>query len=163
MNLRKTSPFLVYLSACSTGQIGDEKFFDESIHLINAYQLTGFRHIIGTLWEVNDESCMDMTRITYEVMRDKGMSDESVYRRLHEAIRNLRTCWLNNSLKKRHARRRTEKDNKTSLDYNRGTRNVSNEERDARLPKKVFAVDSDDENENSRGIMHWVPYVHFGV
>lgn len=78
MNLRKWSPFLAYLSACSTGQIEDERFFDESIHLISAYQLVGFRYVIGTLWEVNDGSCVDITRITYEVMRDGGMTDEPV-------------------------------------------------------------------------------------
>ncbi|TGO15144.1 hypothetical protein BPAE_0591g00040 [Botrytis paeoniae] len=163
MNLRKSSPFLAYLSACGTGRIQDKRFLDESIHLISAYQLAGFRHVIGTLWEVNDESCVAMTRVTYEVMRDKGMSDESVCRGLHEAIRELRNCWLDKSLKKRHARRRVEKDDKISLGYNRETRNISNKERDARLPRKVFVIDSDDEDEISRGILHWVPYVHFGV
>ena len=58
MNLRKHNPFLAYLSACGTGEMRDESLVDESIHLISACQLAGFRHVIGTLWEVNDESCV---------------------------------------------------------------------------------------------------------
>jgi len=42
MNLRENSPFLAYLSACGTGQIRDEMFTEESIHLISACQLAGF-------------------------------------------------------------------------------------------------------------------------
>ena len=53
MNLREGSPFLAYLSACGTGQIKDNKSVDESINLISACQLAGFRHVIGTLWEVS--------------------------------------------------------------------------------------------------------------
>ncbi|KAF7174243.1 hypothetical protein CNMCM6106_008368 [Aspergillus hiratsukae] len=64
INLRKHSPFLAYLSACGTGQIRDARFLDESIHLISAFQLAGFRHVIGTLWEVNDKLCVDMAKIT---------------------------------------------------------------------------------------------------
>lgn len=78
MNLGESSPFLAYLSACGTGQIKNERFFDEGIHLISACQLAGFRHVIGTLWEVNDEVCVDMARITYEIVRDGGMTDKSV-------------------------------------------------------------------------------------
>lgn len=90
MNLYKRSPVLAYLSACGTGRINDERFVDESIHLISACQLAGFCHVIGTLWEVNDECCEDMARITYEVIRDEGMTDESVCWGLHRATRELR-------------------------------------------------------------------------
>src|SRR5436190_13346840 len=54
MNLRERSLFLAYLSACGTGRIKDKRFMDESIHLISC-QLAGFRHVIGTLREVNGE------------------------------------------------------------------------------------------------------------
>lgn len=39
LNVRERSPFLAYLSACETGRINNEKFVDESIHLISACQL----------------------------------------------------------------------------------------------------------------------------
>ena len=49
MNLRQHSPFLAYLSACGTGEMKENRLVDESIHLISAYQLAGFSHVIGTL------------------------------------------------------------------------------------------------------------------
>ncbi|RFU24738.1 hypothetical protein B7463_g11602, partial [Scytalidium lignicola] len=54
LNLSEKNCFLVYLSACETGQVTQAKFRDESIHLVSAYQLAGFRHVIGTLWSVED-------------------------------------------------------------------------------------------------------------
>jgi CHAT domain-containing protein len=75
MNLRQNSPFLAHLSACGTGQITDESFSDESIDLIAACQLAGFRHGIGTLWEANDKICVDIAKITYQSI---GQSIEMV-------------------------------------------------------------------------------------
>ncbi|KAI0454892.1 CHAT domain-containing protein [Xylaria acuta] len=76
MNLRKHSPFLAYLSACGTGRVRDDDFLDESIHLITAFQLAEFRHVVvGTLWEVNDKLCTEMAGLTYEEIRDGGMTD----------------------------------------------------------------------------------------
>jgi CHAT domain-containing protein len=80
---QREPPFLAYLSACGTGRTQNNRFVDESIHLISACQLAGFRHVIGTLWEVNDQSCVDVARITYEGMKDGKMSDESVCLGLH--------------------------------------------------------------------------------
>ncbi|CAG2007582.1 unnamed protein product [Fusarium graminearum] len=54
INLQRQSPFLAYLSACGTGEIQNEDLTDEGIHLITAFQLLGFRHVIGTLWAVMD-------------------------------------------------------------------------------------------------------------
>ncbi|RYP71324.1 hypothetical protein DL771_004901 [Monosporascus sp. 5C6A] len=94
INLHKQSPFLAYLSACGTGQIKTDQLMDESIHLISGCQLAGFRHVIGTLWEVNDTICVDMARGIYEGMRDGNMSDESVCLGLHNASRSLRDRWV---------------------------------------------------------------------
>ncbi|KAJ4178417.1 hypothetical protein NW767_014874 [Fusarium falciforme] len=77
-NLTSNPPFLAYLSACGTGQILDERSVDESIHLANACQLAGFRHVVGTLWGVDDGLCVDMARMTYEFLRDQGMGDENI-------------------------------------------------------------------------------------
>jgi CHAT domain-containing protein len=97
INLRETSPFLAYLSACGTGRIDDEQFMDESIHLNSAFQLAGFRHVIGSLWNVIDDTCIHMAKITYEGIRDGGMTDESVCRGLHHATRSLRDSWQQSS------------------------------------------------------------------
>ena len=49
MNLRDENPFLVYLSACETGQVKNAELIDEDLHLINACQLVDFQNVIGTL------------------------------------------------------------------------------------------------------------------
>jgi CHAT domain-containing protein len=46
--LHDNPPCLAYLSVCRTGRIDNERFSDESIHLISACQLAGFRHVVGT-------------------------------------------------------------------------------------------------------------------
>ncbi|ENH67510.1 hypothetical protein FOC1_g10010790 [Fusarium oxysporum f. sp. cubense race 1] len=52
LNLKDQPPFLAYLSACGTGRIQQEQFMDESVHLISAFQLAGFQHVIGRLWSM---------------------------------------------------------------------------------------------------------------
>lgn len=89
-NLQQHSPFLAYLSACGTGQIEDERSVDESIHLIAACQMAGFRHVIGTLWEVADESCKEVAERTYRIIANAEMTEDSVSIGLHHAVRYLR-------------------------------------------------------------------------
>jgi CHAT domain-containing protein len=139
LNLHEESPFLAYLSACSTGRVQDEQFIDESIHLISACQLAGFRHIIGTLWRVQDEHCVDVARITYETIKEEGMTDDSVCRGLHRATRVMRDIWLD------------------SMDEDGGSvpRTVQQGERGAR---DIISCEED-----SVAPAYWVPYVHFGV
>jgi CHAT domain-containing protein len=159
MNLRERPPFLAYLSACGTGRIKDERFVNESIHLISAYQLVGFRHVIGTLWEVNDALCVDMARIAYEGMRDGGMTDESVCLGLHKATRSLRDRWLNVLAKARRGGRLVRNiDIPVTEDETSGR---STDQMDDRLSRDVVLCGDDDDE--GREPLHWVPYVHFGV
>jgi hypothetical protein len=160
MNIRKNSPFLAYLSACGTGQIMDKKFFDESIHLISAFQLVGFRHVVGTLWEVNVDLCVDMARITYEGIKDGDMDDNSVCRGLHNATRELRDRWLDLLEKAKLGNRLVRKaKGKTKA---RSTSNGGE-----RLPRDADLSDEDEDEckgTESLGVpSHWVPYVHYGV
>ncbi|KAI1504695.1 CHAT domain-containing protein [Biscogniauxia marginata] len=86
----ESPPFLSYLSACSTGSNKVDNLADEGIHLVSAFQLAGFRHVVGTLWEVSDMHCVDVAKVLYETLRDEGMTDVAVCRGLHRAIRTLR-------------------------------------------------------------------------
>ena len=104
-NMRKHTSFLAYLSACGTGQVRHERFIDQNLHLINGYQMAGFRHVVGTLWEVNDEFSMDMARITHEGIQRGDSVDKSVCRGLHKATREMRDRWLSRSACGREARR----------------------------------------------------------
>lgn len=88
--LQDNPPFLAYLSACSTGANRSAKLADEGIHLISAFQLAGFQHVVGTLWEVSDKHCVDVARILYKTLQEEGMTDKAVSLGLHRAIRALR-------------------------------------------------------------------------
>ncbi|RMJ08168.1 hypothetical protein CDV36_012227 [Fusarium kuroshium] len=158
INLHKSSPFLAYLSACGTGQILDETFIDESIHLISACQLAGFRHVIGTLWDVEDGFCVKVAKITYKEIGDGKMSDESVSRGLHKASRKLRDDTLGDLREFRKAGRQSRSDR--TLDG--GVTNMRDDGRGG-LSRKPKFVDSDDEDDLETGLLDWVPYVHFGV
>ncbi|KAL8299200.1 hypothetical protein RB593_009192 [Gaeumannomyces tritici] len=132
-NLTSKPPFLAYLSACGTGQILDESSVDESIHLASACQLAGFRHVVGTLWSVDDGLCVDMARMVYEYLRDEGMGDETVSRGLHRAMRMLRDQWVDE-------------------EELRGER--------LRLSEAARGAEVSHGSETKRPL--WVPYVHFG-
>jgi tetratricopeptide (TPR) repeat protein len=99
--LQENAPFLAYLSACSTGVNEADRLVDEGIHLVGALQLAGFRHVVGTLWEVSDEHCVDVARILYETIRKEGMTDSAVCHGLHRAVKVLR----NEQIEKRERNR----------------------------------------------------------
>ena len=88
--LQESPAFLAYLSACSTGSNQGEGLSDEAIHLVSAFQLAGFRHVVGTLWEVSDPHCVDVATVLYQTLCDEGMTDEAVSHGLHRAVRKLR-------------------------------------------------------------------------
>ncbi|KAL2669750.1 hypothetical protein Neosp_015195 [[Neocosmospora] mangrovei] len=150
LNLSKQPPFLAYLSACGTGRLNDDRFADESIHLIGACQVAGFRHVIGTLWEVNDEACVSTAKAIYEGIRDGGMTDESVSQGLHRATRQLRDRWRQPLLKE---------DQGCVREALRGIERGVEASRESRLPRNFLLCEEDKEVE----ALHWVPYVHFGV
>lgn len=102
--LQNNPPFLAYLSACSTGVNMAVELFDEGIHLISAFQLAGFQHVVGTLWQVSDKHCVDVARILYETLQDQGMTDEAVSRGLHRAIRALRDGVIEEDTQERDAK-----------------------------------------------------------
>ncbi|KAH7165232.1 CHAT domain-containing protein [Dactylonectria macrodidyma] len=136
--LQDNPPFFAYLSACSTGANEADRLADEGVHLVHAFQLAGFRHVIGTLWEVRDKHCVDVAREVYKTMQDEGMTDVAVCRGLHRAVRALRDSRIE----------------------------MESQEMNATLPRrasgstKVRDVVYCEEDAKS---FDWVPYVHFGV
>ena len=156
INLQNQRPFLAYLSACGTGRIKPNKFLDESLHLISGYQLAGFQHVIGTLWDVNDESCVEIATTTYKWILDHGMSDESVSEGLHHASRCLRRKWIEEN-SEREASRSDKglleiRDDQIAVQRSDSSQGKARDPRDGEL--------CDDTKSNP---LHWVPYVHFGV
>ena len=88
---------IVYLSACSTAEVGVMNLADESVHLASSFQLTGFRHVIGTLWGVDDNAAVEVAKRFYEKLPVSGENGYmSPARALHDAVvsfRNTEENW----------------------------------------------------------------------
>ncbi|KAG2099228.1 CHAT domain-containing protein [Suillus discolor] len=67
-----------FLSACHTA-VGDEETPDEVIHLAAGLQFSGFKSVIGTLWQVDDSVAQHVVKAFYENMfkdlKDGGVMD----------------------------------------------------------------------------------------
>jgi tetratricopeptide (TPR) repeat protein len=84
-------PFLAYLSACSTGENAAEGLLDESINLMTACQLAGFRHVVGSLWETYDEYSEVAAGEFYKVLGAAAIIDDrAIALGVHQASRYLR-------------------------------------------------------------------------
>lgn len=83
---------LAMLSACSTSEISPD-LTDEALHLTAAFQLAGFRHVIGALWPVSDATAGEVSRAVYEHLTDGGRRaphTADCALALHTAVRGLR-------------------------------------------------------------------------
>ncbi|MFE1437452.1 CHAT domain-containing protein [Streptomyces sp. NPDC058739] len=80
---------LAFLSACHTAR-GTSALADEAIHLAAAFQLSGFQHVVGTLWSLADGPAPGVTRDFYQALKasDQGTGDSA--RALHDAVQRLR-------------------------------------------------------------------------
>ncbi|EUC32388.1 hypothetical protein COCCADRAFT_98754 [Bipolaris zeicola 26-R-13] len=94
-----------------------------------------FRFAIFTLWEVQDEYCVDNARIFYETLRDEGISDDVVTTTDGSQTVNETSIDLGG-------------DNKASI-----TSNMRTAELVSRLAKQG----------NKLHPHYWAPYVHFGL
>jgi hypothetical protein len=83
---------LAYLSACTTARMSGTRLLDEAIHLASAFQLAGFPHVIGTLWEINDMSAVVIADAFYAGLTgpDGSVDPHSAARALHHATRSQR-------------------------------------------------------------------------
>lgn len=84
------SPALAFLCACHTAS-GDTRLPDEGNHLVAACQVAGYRHVIGALWDVNDEIADHLTQEVYDTLLAGQHPDASrAALALHRAQRALR-------------------------------------------------------------------------
>ncbi|KAL3479823.1 CHAT domain-containing protein [Aspergillus californicus] len=90
---------LVYLSACSTAENSSDDLLDEAIHIASAFQLIGFPHVIGTLWEIRDRAAVAVSRLFYEELGHRipatdtgggGDLNTIIPYALHEALQHYR-------------------------------------------------------------------------
>ncbi|KAK6526593.1 hypothetical protein TWF694_005175 [Orbilia ellipsospora] len=183
-------PLLAFLSACSTGASKDESLFHEAVHLINAHKVLGFRHVIGTLWEVSDKHCVHIVKRFYEVLQKKGMEDSSISLALHESIRSLRSSCLEEGgirgfdfrakLKNKAAKGRIQDEieridtplerlasNRTGDDGNE--RDFGEKADIDNTNHDILKTQNDRGDRNAKIVLSskanftWIPYVHYGV
>jgi CHAT domain-containing protein len=95
--LRLPGGLVAYLSACSTAVTAPE-LADESVHIVSAFHLAGYQHVIGTLWPVGDRPA---ARLAADFYRRLTGADPMIgglpvpAEALHHAVRSMR---------KRHSR-----------------------------------------------------------
>ncbi|KAL8310419.1 hypothetical protein RB597_010314 [Gaeumannomyces tritici] len=154
--IQENGPFLGYLSACSTGANEAAQLADEGIHLVSAFQLAGFRHVVGTLWEVSDKHCVDVARVLYETLRDEGMTDAAVCRGLHHAVRALRDGRVE---KEGEIKKERKVKKEGEIEEGEVKEEGEIEKEDAR---KAFSI-VPGLAEKGFTSSYWIPYVHFGV
>ncbi|MDG5804057.1 CHAT domain-containing protein [Streptomyces ossamyceticus] len=79
---------LAYLSACSTS-LTNQRLADESVHITAGFMLCGYRHVIGTLWPVDDTVAGEIAVDFYtRLAGDDGacLRTESAAHALHLAL-----------------------------------------------------------------------------
>ncbi|MFE7352764.1 CHAT domain-containing protein [Streptomyces sp. NPDC057543] len=83
---------LAYLSGCRTAAIDTADLVDEAIHLTSAFQLAGFPHGVGTLWEIDDQIAVTVADSFYAHLRtpDGTIDTSRAAQALHQAVRGIR-------------------------------------------------------------------------
>ncbi|KAF3129069.1 hypothetical protein TWF703_009099 [Orbilia oligospora] len=156
LNFKRNSstPWLAYLPACSTSNNSAEQLYDESLHLVTSFQLAGFRHVVGTLWEVSDEYCVDAAKAIYETILEREIgNDLGVALGVHKASRILRDrAYLRD--RQRHAAFEEEEEEVRGKEKGRA-------QEDLRRVRHLSYREPDKTEINSPLI--WAAYVHVGA
>ena len=83
---------LAVLSACETVR-GGAALPDEALTLGTAFQLAGFRHVIGALWSISDALTVRLCADLYAGLAvPGGIAPDRAAVALHEAVRRLRAA-----------------------------------------------------------------------
>jgi hypothetical protein len=61
-----------------------------SINLVSACKNAGFRHVVGTN-RVSGQHHIDAGKVLYNLIRDKGITDDAIYMGYHRAARRFGT------------------------------------------------------------------------
>jgi ankyrin repeat protein/CHAT domain-containing protein len=87
----KEPAWLAYLSACSTAVNHETNIYEESVDLASAFQLSGFRHVVCSLWHVSDRYSAAAAKVVYQTMLNLDpQADEAVARGVHAAVMQLK-------------------------------------------------------------------------
>lgn len=83
---------LAFLSACRTAFSTSPSLLNESLHLAAAFQLVGYPHVVGTLWNVGDGAAAAFSYWFYEALStwDRNLGVQHSAHAAHRATRLLR-------------------------------------------------------------------------
>ncbi|MFD8385623.1 CHAT domain-containing protein [Streptomyces sp. NPDC059679] len=85
---------LVFLASCGSAA-GSYQLADEAHHVASSFQLAGFTHVIGTLWEVADGDATEFTTTLYGLLAEGVPPAEALHRVTHDLReRYPRSPWL---------------------------------------------------------------------
>jgi tetratricopeptide (TPR) repeat protein len=93
--------WIAYISACSAAEVKAQELADEGLHIVSAFQVAGFAHVIGSLWSVDDDVCVDLAEVFYErlISSDDQRSISSVAAAFHAAVLHIRSKYAYDPLK----------------------------------------------------------------
>ena len=75
-----------FLATCQSAELSDESIPDEVLHLSAAMQFSGFRSVIGTMWEMADEDGQYLAKYFYESMLSDDGHGKPYYERSAKAL-----------------------------------------------------------------------------
>jgi hypothetical protein len=126
---------------------------------------------VGTLWQVDDETCGRIASGVYQELAKNGISDEALYTGIHKSILALRDDWLEHTLQEGGAIADTQTANK------RGT---EKEEEFEELARTMRSLQISEARSRIAGHRHakartthlktgrlvkadWIPFMHYGA
>jgi tetratricopeptide (TPR) repeat protein len=92
VELRYDDLELAYLSACDTARTSP-RVVDEAVHLLSAFQLCGYRSVVGSLWPVYDRHGVRVATEVYRALVPQFPAADDSAAALHGAVRLLRRVW----------------------------------------------------------------------
>lgn len=88
-SMRLRNAEFAFMSACDTARAGTH-LADEAITVAGAMQLAGYRHVVGTLWSIQDTVAAEAAVRLYEAMPRPGEPATAAAAALHDTVRSLR-------------------------------------------------------------------------
>jgi CHAT domain-containing protein len=87
---------LIVLSGCGTSQTG-VNLTDEAIHIASAFQMSGYHHVIGTLWPIIDQVAEEFAALFYMGLcsgnADPAFALQAATRRLRDMHLDMPVLW----------------------------------------------------------------------
>ncbi|MBQ0977865.1 CHAT domain-containing protein [Micromonospora sp. M61] len=91
VRLDLTGAELAFLSGCDTALSGID-LADEAINLASAFHLAGFRHVVASLWAINDALAHQVAAPVWRSVSDRNTT-ASIAAATNEGVRALRDAW----------------------------------------------------------------------